>query len=436
MEHKIKVKLIAVLLLFIAVTITSTGCKNKKSARSQAGSEKEFLPSLERDIKASIKVYGNYSNFEALEAEFDRFNQIYPNVVLNYAFLDNYNSAIIPAINSDEAPDIFFLFAWMIGWPKYEELFEIAENLAQPELNINLNCIYEENIYTSADGKKPMLPMYSQGYGMLVNEDLFNKEKLSVPQTIDELIDVCQKFRAAGYQSPMMGYYDKDSGWSDSISFPYAHYLVNDNPQTLEAINNFEPAAGQHLRPIYELIEELVGQGCIDPAYCKQEISDSYNKLILRFFEGDVPMMLVSSDVVSGTKKRELKSEHFQSFPFVYRMYPTPVTKEGGIFISNPGFSLAVNSKSNQLDVTNEFMRFLAQTKELNNLANIKRLIPVTKNFSSDDFFAQMDKGVKVYANKSRILDEALIQIREDCYNIGNGNITVDQAVEAYGRKK
>lgn len=86
--------------------------------------------------------------------------------------------------------------------------------------------------------------------------------------------------------------------------------------------------------------------------------------------------------------------------------------------------------------MTNEFIRFLAQTKELNNLADIKRLIPITKKFSSDDFFVPMENGEKVYANTLGILDEALKQIRENCYNVGNGTMTVDQAVQSYGTKK
>jgi multiple sugar transport system substrate-binding protein len=413
------------------LTITLTGCNKSKKAKNI---EKPFVPSLPTDTKASVKVVGNYSNFEAIEAEFDRFNQIYPDVELSFSFLDNYKSVILPSLYSDEAPDIYFIFAWMIGMPKYEALFEIAENLSDPKLNINLNCIYEENIIKTPDGKTPMLPMFSQGYGMLVNEDLFKKEKLSVPQTYDELLDVCQKLKAAGYKSPMMGYYDNDSGWCASISYPYAHYLVKDNQEALEAINKLEPSAGEYLRPLYNLVDELVKTGCINPAYCKEEISDNYNKVILRFFEGDVPMMLVTADVVSGTKKRELKSEYFQHFPFTYRMYPTPVTKKGGIFISNSGVCLAVNSKSNQLDITNEFIRFLAQTKELNNLANIKRLIPITKNFSSDDFFAPMEKGEKIYANTLGILDDPLKIIRTNCNKIANGKMTVDQAVKEFGK--
>ena len=425
-------KLLTVSFLFIALIIT-TGCKNKKAENTASVDEGVFIPSLPTDISSSIKVCGNYNNFEALEAEFDRFNQIYPNVQLTYFFLDNYKSVVISSLNSDEAPDIYFLFAWMLEMPKYQRLFDIAEDLAAPEVNINLNGIYEGNIFKTSNGKIPMLPMFSQGYGMLVNEDLFEKENLSVPQTLPELIDVCKKLKAAGYQSPLMGYYSIDSGWGASISYPYSHYLIKDNPAALEAINNLEPSAGEYMRPLYETVNELIQNGCLDPDYCKAQIPDNYDGLILRFFEGDIPMMLVSSDVVSGTKKREHKSEHFQNFPFIYRIYPTPITDKGGIFISNTGMGLAVNSKSRQLDITNEFIRFLAQTKELNNLANLKRLIPITKNFSSDEFFAPMEKGEKVYANTSGILDEAAKQIRTACYNIGNGIMTVDQAVNAYG---
>ena len=35
---------------------------------------------------------GDYGNFEALEAEFDRFNEYYPNVSLSYVKLDDYKN--------------------------------------------------------------------------------------------------------------------------------------------------------------------------------------------------------------------------------------------------------------------------------------------------------------------------------------------------------
>ena len=59
---------------------------NKKTA-----AEKAFKPRLATDTKCQINIAGNYKNFEALEAEFDRFNEFYPDVELSFSFLDSYN---------------------------------------------------------------------------------------------------------------------------------------------------------------------------------------------------------------------------------------------------------------------------------------------------------------------------------------------------------
>ena len=421
-------KIVGLIALCAGLAMT-VGCKKSKKVV-----EKPFVPALATDTKATIKVCGNYSNFEALEAEFDRFNQFYPEVELTYSYLDNYNNVITSSLASDEAPDIFFLLSWMKDRTQYEGLFDISEDLSSPELGINLNCIYEGNLLKTSGGKVPMLPMFSQGYGMLVNEDLFKKENLEVPKTLPELLDVCKKFKAAGYKAPMMGYTGGDANIISSIVYPYSHYLVKDDAKAQEALNKMDSAAGEYMRPLYELIDKLVGEGCFDLSLCKKEIKDNYNAVIMRFFEGDIPMMLMYADVVSGTKKREAKSEAFTASPFTYRMYPTPVTDKGGIFISNTGTGFAVNSNSKELAMTNEFIRFLTRTAELNNLANIKHLIPITKDFSSDELFAPMENGIKVYANTTTLTDDVQKQVRTGCYNIANKVMTVDEAVKSYGK--
>ena len=74
------------------------------------GADKEntvFTPKLPNDTRCSLKVAGSYSNFEALESEFDRFYEYYPNVSLSYVNLDDYNNTIVSALMGEEAPDIF-----------------------------------------------------------------------------------------------------------------------------------------------------------------------------------------------------------------------------------------------------------------------------------------------------------------------------------------
>ena len=56
--------------------------------------------------------------------------------------------------------------------------------------------------------------------------------------------------------------------------------------------------------------------------------------VILRFLEGDVPMMTCSGDTVSGTKKREERSEAFIANPFTYSFVPVPMADEDAYFVS------------------------------------------------------------------------------------------------------
>ena len=52
----------------------------KKEAKKETG----FQPSLDSSDKSQITVVGGYDNFEALETEFKRFNEYYPDVELKF----------------------------------------------------------------------------------------------------------------------------------------------------------------------------------------------------------------------------------------------------------------------------------------------------------------------------------------------------------------
>ena len=68
------------------------------SCTKKSAAEKSFKPRLATETKCQITIAGNYKNFEALEAEFDRFNEFYPDVELSFSFLDSYNSTIKSAL--------------------------------------------------------------------------------------------------------------------------------------------------------------------------------------------------------------------------------------------------------------------------------------------------------------------------------------------------
>lgn len=418
------------LALGVAAMFLLQGCGSK-------GADKPFVPKYDKDTKFSLTVAGSYSNFESLEAEFERFYEYYPNASLEYVSMDDYNNVISSALVGSEPPDIFTTNGSMIGNEKYNDMFAACEVFSDSSTGIDYSCIRESLIRTTDSGQVLMLPIFTTSYGMLVNMDIFEKEGLKVPTNYKELVKVCEKLKSAGYESPVMGTNRfSGTGMFNCFAYPmYAHNVIK-NSDKVDALNNFEPGSGELMRPALERLSEFVNSDCIDVAKCNEEITDEYDQMIMRFFEGDVPIMLAAGDVVSGTAKRESKSEAFSANPFKYRFFIAPAGDDGGYFINSISICFSVNKNSQNLDMANEFMRFLISNKELGNMASLKRLITPVDDFSADEVYSALSDvpADRSFSDKQTgLLDPAVRQFRAAIYAVGNGKMTVDEAVAAYG---
>ena len=425
--------------LFICTLVLLTACGSKPKEENTTAAA-GFKPALDTKRSCKITVAGSYDNFEALEAEFDRFNEIYPNVQLSYVKLDDYNNMLGTALESNDKPNIFFSHTWMIGNEQYDPVFANMEDLSDPALGLKLDSIRPGLMSHDAEGHVRMVPVFSRTYGMRVNNDLFKKEGLSVPTTLTELMSVIDAFRGKGYANPMMGYSLKSttSTLMNTLAYPLFVATLSENPEALALANALDPAAGEYMRPALEATERLIRDASIDLDEC-DKIEDNYTKVILRFFEGDVPMMVCTADTVSGTKKRESQSEAFTKSPFTYTFSPIPMTDKGGYFIDSPSVEFSVNKNCNDLDMTNEFMRFLITSEELNRMASVKRLVTPTTDLSLDAVYApfgQIPADRIISPEILGITDPLTVQIRQASFQVGKGEITVDEAVAMYGSFK
>ena len=405
-------------------------------AGNQTETQKVFEPKLDTTAACKISVVGTYSNFEALEAEFDRFNEHYPNVELSYTKIDEYNNVLATVLNGNDAPNIFFSPKSMVGNSEYDEVFAHMENLADESLGLDLDCIRPGLLNRDSDGRVLSVPIFSTSYGMLINNDLFEKEGLKVPTTLQELYDVCAAFKEKGYESPMMGYSEKASGClMNTVAYPIFAATLAEKPEVVALANKCDPAAGEYMRTALETLSQLIEKGCIDLEKC-DKISDNYTEVILRFFEGDVPMMICTGDTVSGTGKRESQSEAFTAHPFTYTFAPIPTSDKGGYFLDSPSVQFSVNNACGDLDMTNEFMRFLISNTELNQMASVKRLITPTKDLSFDKVYApigEVPSELVISPVALGIEDTLAVQIRLASFQVATGAISIDKAISEYG---
>lgn len=413
--------------LLLSISVSVISCKKKHVE------EAIFTPKLDTNTSSTLVISGHYKNFEAIEAEIDRFNKFYPNVEIVYTSLDNYNETILTSLAGYEQPDIFMGFQWMIDKPKYAPLFAKCQNMAdEKNTGYDLNTIRSSLIYHNKDGFVPMIPILAMTYGMLVNEDLFQKEELKIPETYSELIEVCSKFKEHGYNNPLMTY-NISTTLGPCLIYTDFSKAVQKNPAAINALNNLEPEAGEYIRPYLEWTEDFRSKHLIDFDACK-EIKDNYNAIIMRFFKGDVPMMLCSCDTASGTEKRESRSKEFTENPFKYSFHILPANDNQLEYLFYTAVELCVNKDGKNLAMTNEFMRFLLRTEELNNLAKVKRLVTCSNDYSYDSMYSSLQKAIPIYQYETGIFDNTYTQVRIACYEVVNGNMSVDEAVSKYGK--
>ena len=421
------------ILLALLMAVGLTACETKE----QSGKTQEsFQPLLDTSVKGHIKVVGGYGNFEALETEFDRFNELYPNVELVYTKIDDYNNMIGTVLEGNDAPDIYVNNSWMYGREQYQTSMDHAEDLRDQALGLDLKCIRDNILLKTDDGTLPMVPVFSSTYGMLVNNDLFKKEGLSVPTTYTELVSTCEAFRGKGYANPLMGYSEKEKTSLFTLtSYPYFCSTVAADAEAVRKLNALDPSAGEYMRPTFERMKQFLNDGCVDLDACAT-IENNYEAVILRFFEGDVPMMICSGDAVSGTKKRESVSEAFSANPFTYTFVPIPLSDEGAFFLDLPNLQFSVNKESQNLEIANEFMRFLVTSQELNEMAQNKGLMSPTKDLSFNSIYAafgDIPESRILSPEEFGLMDDAVYQLRMAVYNFSTGQMTMDEAIAAYG---
>ena len=421
----------AILALLMLMGLTACGSK-----KQDAGTEEGFRPALESSVKGHVNFAGRYDNFEALEIEFDRFNEYYPDVELAYTKIDDYDNMAGLVLSGTDAPDVYVSNSWMYGREQYRAFIEHAEDLSDPSLGLDLACIRGNILLKTEDGTLPMVPVFSSTNGMLVNDDLFKKEGLAVPSSYEELVSVCGAFREKGYRSPVMGFSAKErTSIFTLVSYPFFCATVAHDGEAVKKLNALDPSAGEYMRPTLEKMDRFLSDGCVDLEACSA-IKNNYDAVILRFLEGDVPMMVCSGDAVSGIRKRESLSSAFTARPFAYTYVPLPLSDEGAYFLDIPNIQFSVNKESPNLEIANEFMRFLITSRELNEMARNKGLMSPTRDLSFNSMYAAFGN-----IPESRILspevfgltEDATIQVRMAVYGFVTGKLTIDEAVAAYG---
>ena len=121
--------------------------------------------------------------------------------------------------------------------------------------------------------------------------------------------------------------------------------------------------------------------------------------------------------LVSGMKKRESKSETFSANPFEYEFLYSPLGDKGAYAYQQPWYGFSVNKDSEEKEIAVEFLRFMMQEKEIDEMASIKGLLSVAKNGTGEWYAGFRDaKSIEAsFINDGSVPDSIRAALEQAC---------------------
>lgn len=421
-------KIFSTALAAILAASLFAGC-SKDNGGSTASAD--FTPSMNTDETLTIEVRGSWSNFEALEAASIKWNEYYPNVTINYSKVDNFNNQIEALASNDNPPEIIMLNTYEY----YSGIDNVADMLVDlSEIGLDTS-IFDDSITEASkiNGRFCILNWAMVASGFVVNKTLLDEYGLEIPKTHEEFDAVCSALLEKGY-TPIQGC--TDSICRNILKNECDYDLANaDNSAELyEKLSTGAAGCGEAFLKEFSSMIELTEKGYISTA-ANAEIADIYEGSILHFFEGSTPFLAFTTEGVSGMKKRETKSEHFSAEPFEYEFVSLPVCSEEPVLSVSTAEGFGILKNSANAEWAKEFLRFLCNTGEINEMAEVKGMPAITKTGIADKRF---DEIAAIPAERRVNPDKNIISVAVyDCLNetfgeIANGSITTPEAAQTY----
>lgn len=115
----------------------------------------------------------------------------------------------------------------------------------------------------TVDGKLVAIPQEVVAYGLFVNKDMFDKYKLELPNTPEDLLKCCEVFKKKGIKTPI----GANRWWLECfvLAQGYADMYNNGNTDAeIEALNSGKTKLRDYMRPGFEYLQKLIDKGYID----------------------------------------------------------------------------------------------------------------------------------------------------------------------------
>lgn len=362
-------KILRLIVLMVSIMMLVVACGNQAApvspaaeataapAPTEAGAPAEAVtPATDSNggdkITLTYWMGGEPGTVDARTQLIDEYMKEHPNVEVKTTFMGSelVSPSILPALNAGTGPDIFGAGtgpgqpAAIINAGHALDLtpfyYEFGWNKVIPPTVVN---------YTSSNGKLWAVGDSVETTMMFYNKDIFEKNGLSVPTSWGEFLAVCDKLKAAKYETVIaLGGADKwpISHWQSMLWGAYA------GPKGIDKVMFSDGRwDDQQFVQATKTLEQLNEAGYFGP----NSLAVKYDDVMPKFWRGEIPMTFTGSWVI-GDAVRDLgdKIATFSVFPV-----PSPVEGSPIYPTEDIGSGWYINAKSPHTREAAELLNFL-----------------------------------------------------------------------------
>ncbi|MDD2647515.1 MAG: extracellular solute-binding protein [Eubacteriales bacterium] len=376
--------------LILALAILLAGL----SGCADAGYKKNA--SLSASEPVTLLIAGRNKDFRAIEYVAQEFSKLYPNVKVEYEWLQAFDESLPKRLQSqDDRVDMFITPNLLSDSPYIGDVLDLAEYKDKLDFSDTFPGLTDNFKLVGQDGvvHQYLAPMGGEMRGLYVNKTLLGSLGIKTPETKDELLSACEKLKNAGY----IALQDNPGSFAQRLMFPYiVHTIASADKESgvREAFESASPAAAEILKSAMEFIYNLNKEYYYNYKVCETEYNhfkDLTDEGMARSFfniaeaesgyvklddVGNVPFMTSASTISYAMEK--VKEDYHSAIEYEFIL--APVADYGGVAYMNPTNGIAVNKNSFNIDWTLEFLNFFYSAKANTQFAENYNCAPNTKN--------------------------------------------------------
>ncbi len=135
---------------------------------------------------------------EQMKGLLAEYSKTHPNVIIEFKPTNppDYNATLRLQLTSGTGPDLMYARSYATGLQLFNDGF-FADVSSIPGLKENFTE-GARSPWMTADGKSFAIPFVAVSHGVYYNKDIFNKLGISIPETWEDFLKVCDKIKAAG----------------------------------------------------------------------------------------------------------------------------------------------------------------------------------------------------------------------------------------------